>query len=80
LRERWAIPPGLRAAAMQWLSEILQDPDARHREKTAAVRAMLAASKINLENVSVTIKAQMHEQVESELDDVKRQVKECVGG
>jgi hypothetical protein len=80
LRERWAIPPELRASVIERLGKIVQDSEAGPREVTAAGRAILTASKINLDHISVTIKAHMHADIERRLDVVERRVNEREGG
>jgi hypothetical protein len=47
---------------------------------TAAGRAILTASKINLDNIAVTIKAHTHEEVRRRLDAVERRVNERASG
>ena len=80
LRECWTIPPELRACLIERLGNIVQDSTARPRDVTAAGRAILAASKINLDHISVTIKAHMHADIERRLDVVERRVNEREGG
>ncbi len=80
LQERWVIPREVRASLMARLGKIVQDSEATPRDATAAARAILAASKINLDHVSVTIKARTHEEVESRLDEVERRVHERASG
>jgi hypothetical protein len=43
------------------LGQSVQDSTAGHREATSAARAIRSAGKIDLENISVTIKTQRHE-------------------
>jgi hypothetical protein len=76
LRERWAISPKLRETLIEKLGKILESDEAGPREITAAGRAILAASKINLEHISVAIKAHTHEEIGSRLDAVERLVEE----
>jgi hypothetical protein len=76
LRERWAIPKALRRPLIERLGQIVQDPEAGPREVTAAARAILSASKINLENISVTIKAREHEDLEGRIMELERRTKE----
>src|SRR3954454_14578197 len=61
VRERWPIPKALRGPLIERLAEIVQDPTASPREATAAARAILSASKINLDGITATIKADEHE-------------------
>jgi hypothetical protein len=61
LRERWPIPEALRGPLIDRLSKIVTDPAASPREATAAARAILSASKINLDLIGAAIKAREHE-------------------
>jgi len=47
----------MRGDLIDRLGRILDDASARPREVTAAAKAILSASKINLENVSVAVNA-----------------------
>jgi hypothetical protein len=58
VRERWVIPVKLRRSVVLRLGEVLEQPGIGHREMISAVKAILTASKINLQNVGVTMKAQ----------------------
>jgi hypothetical protein len=80
LRERWAIPSEVRATLIERLAKIVQDSEATPRDVTAAGRAILAASKINLDHISVTIKARTHEEIERRLEEVERRVHESTSG
>src|SRR4051812_1112374 len=63
LRERWPIPASLRRPLVARLAGIVTDPAASPREATAAARAILQASKLNLEAVSAAIRAREHEEL-----------------
>ena len=80
LRECWTIPPEVRACLIERLGNIVQDSTARPRDVTAAGRAILAASKINLDHISVTIKARTHEEIECRLEEIERRVHGRAGG
>jgi hypothetical protein len=56
-RERWRIPRELRGPLVERLGLIVQDCQAGSSRAVAAARAVLSASKLNLENISATIKA-----------------------
>jgi hypothetical protein len=47
---------------------------------TSAARAIRSASKINLENSLVTIKAEEHEDIERRIKELERRVKESAIG
>jgi hypothetical protein len=57
LREHWPIPEALRGPVMDRLRAIVEDEKASPRAVTAAARALLGASKINLEGVAAAMKA-----------------------
>jgi hypothetical protein len=63
LAESWPIPRNLRRPLVARLAGIVQDPDASPREATAAARAILLASRINLDAVAATIRAREHEEL-----------------
>src|SRR3954471_11495405 len=63
LRERWPIPKALRGPLIERLAGIVQNPDASPREATSAAKAILTASRLNLEVVSKAIEADKHENV-----------------
>jgi hypothetical protein len=62
-RERWPIAKVLRGPPIERLARIAQDPDASPREATAAARAILTASKINVDLIGATIQAEEHEEL-----------------
>jgi hypothetical protein len=61
---------------MTRLVAIVEKEDYGPREVTSASRVLMTASKINLEQVSVVIKAEMHEKIEPRLRELERVVKE----
>jgi len=71
IRERWPIPPGLRTSLVDQLGQIVKDPNAGPRDVISAAKALLSASKINLESVSVTIKAREHEELEDNMREIE---------
>lgn len=71
VRERWPISKSLRASAMKCLHQIIDDTSVEPRDCTSAVRAALAASRLNHENVTVTIKASRHLDLERKLKEIQ---------
>lgn len=71
VRERWPIPNALRGPLINRLAGIVQDPESSPREATAAARAILTASKINLDGIDATIKAQSHEELTAKLAELE---------
>ena len=74
MRERWAIPGSLRQPLVDRLGEIVRDPESPHREVPSAVSAILTASKINLANIALTIKVQVHEELEERMTEIERTI------
>jgi len=76
VRERWPIPKALRGPLIERLAGIVQDPEASPREATAAARAILTASKINLDGIAATIKAREHDELTARLDALEERIDE----
>jgi len=76
LRERWRIPKAMRGILIDRLGRILEDAGAAPREVTSAAKAILSASKINLENVSVAVKALEHLELEERMTEIERTIEE----
>jgi hypothetical protein len=72
LREHWPIPEGLRGRVMDRLGAIVDDTEASHRAITAAARALLGASKINLESVAAAMKADEYESLRDRVEALER--------
>jgi hypothetical protein len=79
MRERWAIPGSLRQPLVDRLGEIIRDPEAPHRDVLSAVSAILTASKINLANIALTIKVQVHEELEERMTEIERKLEARLG-
>jgi hypothetical protein len=76
LHERWPIPQTLRRPLVERLGKIIQDPDASPREVVSAARAVLAASRINLEALSVVAKVREGEEIIARIDELEKKVDE----
>jgi hypothetical protein len=76
LRERWRIPKRMRGSLINRLGRILDDAGAGAREVTSAARAILAASKVNLENVSVAAKMIEQRDLEARMTEIERMIAE----
>ena len=74
VRERWPILKALRGPLIERLAGIVQDPEASPREATAAARAILSASKINLDGIGATIKAQEHAELVARIDAIEERI------
>jgi hypothetical protein len=53
LRQGWNIPPKMRTRIIKALGEILDDEKSTRREKTSAARALMQASRIELDAIQV---------------------------
>jgi hypothetical protein len=71
LRERWPIPKAIRGPLIDRLAGIVSNPGASPREATAAARAILAASKINVDLIGATIKAREHEELATRVSELE---------
>jgi hypothetical protein len=57
---------------MERLVAVLDEPGVKHREAISAVKAILSARKINLENISVSMEARKFMELEAEMDEIER--------
>ncbi len=76
LRERWPIPRKIRKPLIERLNEIVQDTASSPREVTSAAKAILSASKLNLESLTATMKIQEHEELIERLEELERRVEQ----
>jgi hypothetical protein len=75
-RERWRIPQELRGPLVQRLGLIVQDCKAGSSRSVAAARGLLSASKLNLDNISATIKANEHTDLERRITAIEQSLGE----
>ena len=61
LRERWPVPPDRLPGLVTILLELAESPATRPRERIAATKALLGASKLNLEALRVAMLAEEFE-------------------
>ena len=80
LRERWHIPKAMRETLIGRLGRILEADESGPREIISAARAILSASKINLDNISVSIKAIEELELEARVTELERMDKEKQSG
>ena len=57
LRKSWPVPAELRPELVRILAERAHSPAASPRERTSAIKALLSASRLNLEAVKVAMAA-----------------------
>ncbi len=80
LRERWPIPRAIRRPLIERLYEIVEDTASSPREVTSAAKAILAASKLNLEAIAATMKAREHEELIQRVAELERHSESQGGG
>jgi hypothetical protein len=73
LREQWDVPPERRPAVIAYLLDVVQAAHAGDREKIAAARALLSASKQNLEALKMAMEAEEFEELRARLEAVEAQ-------
>jgi hypothetical protein len=64
LRESWPVPAELRPELVRILAELARSPSASPRERTSAVKALLQASRLNLEALKVAMAADYQDVLE----------------
>jgi hypothetical protein len=79
MRERWPIPKAIRKPLIDRLYEIVEDTGSIPREVTSAAKAILAASKLNLESITATMKAQEREELIERLAELERRAESHQG-
>ena len=56
------------------LAKITRDKAASPREITSAAKAILSASKINLESIATVMKAQEHEELVDRVEELEKRI------
>ena len=79
LAESWPVPAALRTKVVKSLETVLTDPEASPRDIASASKALIAASRINLQAVAVGIAADDHEAVKDRLDAVEQALEKDKG-
>ncbi len=74
IAEAWPIPADLRPLLIRRLAHIVTSDNSSPREQTSAAKALLAASKINLESIATVIRAEEHEQLVEDVEYLKRKM------
>jgi hypothetical protein len=70
LRESWPVPAELRPELVRILAELARSAEASPRERTSSIKALLQASRLNLEAVKVAMAAD-YQDVLSELEELR---------
>jgi hypothetical protein len=79
-RDRWTVPTTLRVPLLVRLEEIVSDPTSDRRDVLAAASAIIAASKLGLANIELTIKVKEVEELEIRMNELERQLDVREGG
>ena len=74
IAEQWPIPEALRPNLIKRLARITKDKTASPREVTSACKAILSASKINLESIVTVMKAEEHEDLVERIEELENKV------
>ena len=69
LREAWPVPPERRPELVERLIAIVNNPDTPPREAVSATKALLMASRLNLETIRVSMAADEFDRI---LERLKR--------
>jgi hypothetical protein len=77
LKEGWPLPDHLRPALIDRLGKIVTNKRIGPREVTSAPRAILEASRINLDVISATIRAEEHEELAADVEELKQWKEGC---
>jgi hypothetical protein len=70
LRESWDVPAELRPELVQVLADLARSPTASPRERTSAIKALLQASRINLDAIQTAMAAD-YQDVLAELEELR---------
>jgi hypothetical protein len=76
LAEQWPIPKKLRKPLIERLNEIVQDTGSSPREVTSAAKAILSASKLNLERVTAAMRVREHEELVEKVEELERRLEQ----
>ncbi|HZW33276.1 MAG TPA: hypothetical protein VFF52_21340 [Isosphaeraceae bacterium] len=73
LREAWPVPPERRPELVDRLIAIANNPDTPPREAVSASKALLMASRINLETIRVSMVAREFEELDERLTRLEQE-------
>jgi hypothetical protein len=73
LREGWPVPEDRKPELVAKLIEVATSPETMPRERVSAIKALLSASKLNLETLRVAMAAE-------EFEDLKARLQRLEGG
>ena len=71
LAESWPVPAKLRTKVVRSLEAVLENPEASPRDISMASKALIQASRVNLQAVAVAIAADDHENCKARMDAIE---------
>lgn len=71
LRERWDVPRTKRPGIIDRLVAIALDPNTEPREAVSAARALMGASRLNLDGLAAFMHAEEHEQLRARVEELE---------
>jgi hypothetical protein len=74
LKRQWPVPAVARQEVVKRLREIVSDPNATRREKTAASRALISADQTSLTALDVAMRAKQIDGLADEVADLRADV------
>jgi hypothetical protein len=77
IAESWPIPNDLRPRLIKRLSRIMGDKNNSPRERVSAAKALLSASKVNLDAITVAMQADTHENITERLKELEKRMPPC---
>ena len=77
LSERWNVPQEIRAPIIERLKTIAMDEYTSPREAISAAKALLSASRLNLDTIAVAMKAEEHEELIDRIEELERRAPKC---
>jgi hypothetical protein len=74
LSERWHVPQEIRGPIVERLKTIALAEDTSPREAVSAAKALLAASRLNLDTIGVAINAETHETLVKRVEELEKRI------
>jgi hypothetical protein len=78
IREQWPIRDEIRGPLIERLADIALDAETSPREATSAAKALLSASKLNLESIAMIMKTEEREKLFKKLEEIEAKVEQSV--
>ena len=75
LSEHWNVPQEIRGPIIERLKTIALAEDTSPREAVSAAKALLAASRLNLDTIKVAMDAETHETLIKRIEELESKVR-----